>query len=214
MSGVYARLGYIDRTYSAKYGLSVLARIEEHIPGVKLYGYDIGCAFRKTVANNSLLSRMWNSHLAVTALHAYSHNRACQAENHPKYIEGAGLEDLEGCERFFSSSNRCAGITRHATAFHRHQTLDAHFQHWDSQKFAALGTFILNNYKQALELIRKQPSVIQQIKSRTQGAWREGDFEKWLAEEVAYLQGLRQEPEAETLRMDYVEALDDWRQAT
>jgi hypothetical protein len=34
-----------------------------------------------------------------------------------------GLEDLEGCERFFSRSNAMAGLVRYASTFHRLQTL-------------------------------------------------------------------------------------------
>ncbi|KZS91015.1 hypothetical protein SISNIDRAFT_414531, partial [Sistotremastrum niveocremeum HHB9708] len=190
----------------AKYGLAILARIEEQIPGIKLYGYDIGCAFQKTVMNSSLGPR-FKSMMVVPSMHGYAHNRACQVKHHPNYTTGAGLEDLESCERFFSSSNGCARITRHATAFHRHQILDSHFRHWDSLKFSAVGRFIKNNYTQALSTIATLPSIIQQIESREPG-WKEGDFEKWLAEEDEYLQGLRQEPEDEKLRMEYVEALD------
>ena len=39
------------------------------------------------------------------------------------YVEGLGLEDLEGCERFFSKSNALASSTRYASSFHRRQAI-------------------------------------------------------------------------------------------
>jgi hypothetical protein len=42
-----------------------------------------------------------------------------------------GLEDLEGCERFFSKSNALARSTRYASIFHRRQTITTYLAHTD-----------------------------------------------------------------------------------
>lgn len=144
-------------------------------------------------------------------MHGYAHNRACQLEHHPIYYVGAGLEDFEGSERVFSASNECARTTRHATPFHRHQAVDLHFKQWDSDKYEAFGTFMYNNYRQALVIIDEVSDILRQIKDLKGVGDR--DFLKWHAEEVEYLDGLSHEPESDTLTTAYVEVLDELRTA-
>ncbi|KAG8911652.1 hypothetical protein FRC02_006489 [Tulasnella sp. 418] len=192
----------------AKYPLAVLSHVSRKIPGKKMIGYDIGCAFKKTVARSSITG-LEDVQWVVPAMHGYAHNRHCQLSHHPKYVLGAGLEDFETCERTFSFTNHCAAVTRLAMPFHRLQTIDAQFRQYDADKYASLGSFILNNYKQALNIVEEYGDIFSQlynlehIKSR--------DFEKWNAEEEAYLSGLKKEPEEETLAIAYAEALDKWQ---
>ena len=75
----------------------------------------------------------------VGAFHGHAHNRACQVRWHPLYIDGTGLFAGEGCEHVFSLSNETARSTRHASRFHRLQTILEYFDHWDDDKYAALG---------------------------------------------------------------------------
>lgn len=178
-------------------------------PGLKLIAYDIGCAFKKTAANSSFGDQL-SARFLVPAMHGYAHNRPCQIEHHPLYVLGAGLEDFEGCERAFSASNEVARLTRHATAFHRHQAIDMHFRHWDTEKLLNIGSFILSNYKQALRLINTFDQVLKDIKTL------DPDFDiavvpTWLEEERKYLEDLRTEPEEVKLEIAYVEALDQLR---
>jgi hypothetical protein len=42
-----------------------------------------------------------------------------------------GLEDLEGCERFFSKSNALASSLRYASIFHRQQKIVEFMKHMD-----------------------------------------------------------------------------------
>jgi hypothetical protein len=79
--------------------------------------------------------------LMVGAFHGHTHNRKCQLDWHPMYIPGIGHTEGEGCEHIFSSSNELARSTRHATSFHRRQTIEEHFSFWDADKYAALSTF-------------------------------------------------------------------------
>lgn len=191
--------------YRSKYPLAVLSKIQEAFPGKKLVGYDIGCSFKKTAANSSFGDSL-KADFIIPAMHGYAHNRACQLSHHPIYYDGAGLEDFEGCERVFSASNECARTTRHATPFHRHQAIDLHFQQWDSDKYESLGNFIHNNYKQALNIIVEVGDLLQQIKDSK--GFVDTDFLVFLQEEKEYLDGLTKEPEAETLAVGYVEALE------
>ena len=88
-------------------------------------GYDIGCRFKTTLANSPLgdKARENNHRCLVGAFHGHAHNRLCQSQFLATYVKGLGLEDLEGCERFFSKSNVLASSTRYASTFHRRQAI-------------------------------------------------------------------------------------------
>ena len=77
-------------------------------------------------------------HMVVGAFHGHAHNRGCQVNWHPLYVEGSGRADYEGCERIFLSSNNVAPTTWHASKFHRRQAYLEHFNFWDEDKYAAL----------------------------------------------------------------------------
>jgi hypothetical protein len=142
-------------------------------------------------------------------------------------VEGLGLEDLEGCERFFSKSNALAPGTRHASTFHRRQAISEYALFTDkfetyanlskffyTRVFAYLlpcvsGMFLLNNYKQALSLLETKPAVVAAL---TKAGASSGDAVKgWLQEEEAYLHGLSKEPLEETLEMEYYKMLESLR---
>jgi hypothetical protein len=63
------------------------------------------------------------------------------------------------------------------------------------------GKFLLNNYKQALELLDAAPSVMAALSQL--GATGTAVVEEWLEEEGAYLRALKREPLEETLEMEY-----------
>ncbi|KAG1792021.1 uncharacterized protein HD556DRAFT_1239880 [Suillus plorans] len=124
----------------AKYPLALIDKL------LTVYGkngacaYDIGCAFSKTLTNSSLGPRALdlNFRMMVGAFHGHAHNRKCQLVWHPTYILGTGHSEGEGCEHIFSASNELARSTRHASPFHRHQTIEEHFAFWDADKYAVL----------------------------------------------------------------------------
>ncbi len=66
-------------------------------------GYDIGCRFQSTLKKSPLGKKAnENNHTSlVGAFHGHAHNRLCQLRFLATYVDGLGLEDLEGCERFF-----------------------------------------------------------------------------------------------------------------
>src|ERR1700679_590691 len=88
-------------------------------------GYDIGCRFSTTLDNSPLgdKARKNNHRCLVGAFHGHAHNRLCQSRFLATYVKGLGLEDLEGCERFFAKSNALASSTRYASTFHRRQAI-------------------------------------------------------------------------------------------
>jgi hypothetical protein len=83
--------------------------------------------------------------VVVNAFHGFSHECRCQLQNHPLYLNGLGLEDLETCERIFASSNTAAILIRHASYFHWMQFLDLHFDQWDMDRYTELSTCIITN---------------------------------------------------------------------
>ncbi|KAG1816657.1 hypothetical protein DFJ58DRAFT_720269 [Suillus subalutaceus] len=97
----------------AKYGLAAVNRLLDSCGSFQGLGHDISCTSRKTIA-----AKQSNLIVAVNAFHGYAHNRRCQLANHPLYMNGFGIEDLETCEWIFSSSNSAAILIRHALYFH------------------------------------------------------------------------------------------------
>ncbi|KAF8814644.1 hypothetical protein BYT27DRAFT_7081252 [Phlegmacium glaucopus] len=87
----------------AKYPLAVVkALLGAFGPGIGS-GYNIGCKFSKTLASSPLgpCANKLHYKSLVGIFHGHTHNRICQLSFLAMYVEGMGLEDLEGCERFF-----------------------------------------------------------------------------------------------------------------
>ncbi|KAJ7119405.1 hypothetical protein C8R44DRAFT_624749 [Mycena epipterygia] len=173
-----------------KYPLAMVKWMLDHYGGDIGLGYDIMCAFWKTLKRSSLGAKVtamrWQG--VVPAFHGHAHNRPCQIGWHPVYVDGVGLEDFEECEHTFSLSNHLAASTRLATTFHRQQQINEHFQFHDQDKHAASGNFIYQNYRQALEKIslnRSQLSVLE----LTLGTSAD-DYEQDHIAEVQYFESL------------------------
>jgi hypothetical protein len=108
-------------------------------------GYDIMCAFIKTLLRSSLGAKTLAFRLqgVIPAFHGHVHNCSCQVYWHPMYMEGVGLEDFEECEQTFHKSNELASITCLASLYHCQQQIDEHFSFHDLDKHAASGKNIL-----------------------------------------------------------------------
>lgn len=177
-----------------------------------LLGYDIGCSFGTTLSNTSLghVFEEQGCRCCVNAFHGYSHSFNCQVQHHPNVIKGMGLEDLETLERVFSASNQLASVTRHMTRYRRRVFIDMFFRQWDAEKYENLGTMLLNNYTQALEIIERDgPALTHAMETLNIG---EGDLDKWQEEERQYFTTLAQEPEEHTQKLHYVELLQSLRE--
>ena len=110
-------------------------------------GYDIGCRFKLTLKKSPLGTKAGekNHTSLVGAFHGHAHNCLCQLLFLATYIDGLGLEDLEGCERFFSKSNTLAGSTRYASTFHCRQSISEFCKHIDAfETYQNLSKFLSN----------------------------------------------------------------------
>ncbi|KAJ7753384.1 hypothetical protein DFH07DRAFT_960224 [Mycena maculata] len=190
-----------------KYPLAMVKRILDRYGKDIGLGYDIMCAFFKTLLRSSLGSRVVAMNLrgVVPAFHGHAHNRACQVGWHPLYVDGVGLEDFEECERTFAGSNHLAGTTRLCTAFHRQQAIDEHFDFHDLDKHAASGNFIYQNYRQAIEKIALNRSQLDILELRLHTT--DSDYESALLEEQKYFKELRSEDRDIVDTVEYMELL-------
>ncbi|KAG0699233.1 hypothetical protein DFH29DRAFT_983620 [Suillus ampliporus] len=134
----------------------------------------------------------------IGSFHGHAHNRRCQIDWHPMYIECTGHTEGEGCEHVFSSSNELARSTRHATPFHRHQTIEQHFAFWDNDKYAALSTFLQNHYREALAAIQTLTSELSSLEGVLN--LTHADFVHFHKEECSYLDGLKEPPVKDRLQ--------------
>ena len=85
---------------SSKYALAIISKMIDIFRADLGHEYDIGCCFKTTINKSSLgLKACTANHTClVGAFHGHAHNRLCQLSFLATYVEGLGLEDLEGCE--------------------------------------------------------------------------------------------------------------------
>ncbi|KDQ19127.1 hypothetical protein BOTBODRAFT_103239 [Botryobasidium botryosum FD-172 SS1] len=199
----------------AKYPIAIVNKVQKVYEGRhRLAGaYDIWCSFKETLNKSTLGPQLKKSGLdgCVPAWHGYAHNRLCQLSNHPLYREGFGMNDFEGCERLFSSTNGVARCTRHASSRYRHRMLCAHFEQWDEDKYHDLSSYLLRHYKEALG--RQTALTAALSKAEALLGVHSSDFDGWLAEEHEYLQNLVKEPVKNVQDIAYIELLAKYYQA-
>jgi len=195
----------------AKYPLAHIAKALDVLEDRLLFGSDIGCSLQTTIASSSLGPEFKRKECrcVVNAFHGYTHNWACQKENHPNVVKGLGLEDLETLERIFSASNAVAAVTRHATAYRRGVFIDMFFRQWDDEKYLNLATMLYNNYCQALDIIQSESIALKDTLRSLEIS--EADLESWETEEVTYFRTIGQEPEWDVHAVAYVELLQELR---
>ncbi|KAJ6479830.1 hypothetical protein C8R45DRAFT_1054445 [Mycena sanguinolenta] len=146
-------------------------------------GYDIGCHFEATVKNSELGDRARNNNFRplVGSFHGHAHNRLCQLSFLATYVKGLGLEDLEGCERYFSCSNGLAKSVRYASKFHRQQDITTFMKQIDDlETYANLST--------ALRILKTEPELKRWM--IIEGIENYDTFHVWLKEEEDYLRGM------------------------
>jgi hypothetical protein len=129
---------------------------------------------------------------------------------HPNNIPGAGLEDLETMERIFSASNQIASVTRYASPYRRRLFLEAYFRQWDEDKVANTGSFILNNYQQALKIIERDGRVLQEAMDSLKIS--SADMDEWQREELSHFARLGEEADYDVHAVAYVELLQELRE--
>lgn len=189
--------------------MAMIAKVlETHGPRT-LGGYDIGCSFESTVKKSSLgpLFEAKKARLCVNAFHGYSHSHLCQLQYHPNIIKGIGLEDLETMERIFSSSNQLASVIRYASRYRRRLFIEAFIRQWDADKYQNLGTFLLRNYEQALDILRHDRQALEE--SKAQLSITDADMDTWEKEERHFFAHLGEEQEYDKQAVAYVELLQE-----
>ncbi|KAG2103699.1 uncharacterized protein F5147DRAFT_746665 [Suillus discolor] len=214
-TGIFAsacRHGFIIKL--AKYPLAITnAMINAYGKDIGM-GYDVGCTFSGIVRNSPLLSQKAEEarmQFCVNSFHGYAHNQLCQVQHHPLYLPGFGLEDLETMERVFLSSNSVSRVIRYASRYHWAQFIDLHFQQWDEDKYGELSKFLLNNYMQAIGIIKKYRNEVSSLASSLN--IRKDDFKRWIEEEKHFLMDLKDELVEHVLACSYVQALMDLQSA-
>ena len=193
---------------SAKYPLAIIAKALDVFRDRWVCAFDVGCSFQATVQSSPKLAKRFKdsgSRICINAFHGYSHCYLCQLRYHPNIIEGSGLEDFETLERVFSSSNQLASTTRYASAFRRRLFIEAYFKQWDEDKYLSLGTFLFNNYKQALK-IAEQGTIALADAQRSLGI-TDADMNTWEVEETTFFSQLGDEDSQYTHAIAYVELL-------
>ncbi|KAL0567522.1 hypothetical protein V5O48_014471 [Marasmius crinis-equi] len=164
-------------------------RYGDNMPkGILGVGYDLGCKLKATIEESPLsnLAAQEQLMMLIGILHGHAHNRLCQLLFLLIYVLGAGLENLEGCERYFSKSNALASVTRHASKFHRRQAITEYARHNDNfEVYANLSKLLRGNYKSALDIIATENGVVAEMKRA--GLTRVEMVFDWLEEERKYL---------------------------
>jgi hypothetical protein len=110
-------------------------------------------------------------------------------------------------ERIYSSSNQVAGVTRYASAYHRHVFIDMFFQQWDEDKYRNLSSMIFNNYRQALSIVRDEGTAVNDT-MRELGI-RSVDLETWHREQVSFFETIGEESPWDIHAVAYVELLEE-----
>ncbi|KAI0686720.1 hypothetical protein BC835DRAFT_1408502 [Cytidiella melzeri] len=195
----------------AKYPFATVAKVLEIVGQDSLGRYNIGCAFLSTVPRSSLgpAFQEKNSHFCVYAFHGYSHCHTCQMQFHPNNLPGAGLEDLETMECIFSASNQLASVMRYASPYRRRLFIEAYFRQWDEDKALNTGNFILNNYKQALDILEHDGGVLQE--AMVSLGITSADMDRWEGEELSFFARLGDKNKHDVHAIVYVELLQELR---
>ncbi|KAJ3523486.1 hypothetical protein NM688_g8722 [Phlebia brevispora] len=193
----------------AKYPIAMVAKMLDALEEELGIGYDIGCEFEKTMGRTSLgaLVKERGLRFVVNAFHGYTHCYPCQLRYHPNIVPGMGLEDLETLERTFSASNHLASITRYASPYRRRLFIEAFFRQWDEDKNLNLGTFILNNVRQAIQIINDGTTKLEWTKAALEIT--DAEMDMWEKEQVRFFATIGREDPYDPREVAYVELLQE-----
>jgi hypothetical protein len=88
--------------------------------------------------------------------------------------------------------------------------LDLFFKQWDEDKYSNLGTMLLNNYRQAQQILSTETIALKEAMSSL--GIQEEDLVNWWSEEIQYFQTLGKEPEWDAHAVVYVELLQQMQE--
>ncbi|CEP06782.1 hypothetical protein [Parasitella parasitica] len=115
-----------------------------------MISYDIMCRLKKRLCKE--IPSLQQSILGTPVFHAFGHSMHCQCDFNLRYLTGAGLNDGEGIERFWSEFAEFTRLTRNMTEVNRSLTLFCAAQHLGKKKIFALGDSLVNGYQHAVDL--------------------------------------------------------------
>jgi Kyakuja-Dileera-Zisupton transposase len=218
-----------------KYPLACVQKLATCLGESFMMGYDIACTHSIT-AWNALgpLIKDQNIEYIISLFHGYAHHHLCQLRWLPLYHTGSGLEDFEGLECCFSTSNALAHVMRYASPWACHMWIEIHFARWNEEKHVnlgeisiltpmlhtlsqlTLGTFLLSNYVVALEIINTTLPFVEQFCKPPYNLTPTSDFPWLLNDKYNCLKSLETESlETEPLeyvwRMTYVDAINNFK---
>ncbi|KAK0457238.1 uncharacterized protein EV420DRAFT_1549515 [Desarmillaria tabescens] len=111
-----------------KYAVALIDKLASHLPAAASIAvlYDIGCVMDRSINLYDIFPPMLTERLvfATSAMHSYGHQWACQLVYNPRLMDGLGLTDGEGVERFWSCLRKLIGITRSSARRQRIYLLD------------------------------------------------------------------------------------------
>ncbi|KAJ3724216.1 hypothetical protein DFJ43DRAFT_1003285 [Lentinula guzmanii] len=193
---------FLDMVRSGEHSKYMLAFLYHFMTAC--LGYDIACGMVDKIARSPLSETAGNERLQmlIGLLHGYAHNCLCQLSFLLLYINGAGIEDLKVCERYFSHSNALAPVTRYMSKFRRRQAISNYVYHRDNlETYHNLSRFLYSNYKQVLTIIGRSKDTARVLKAV--GLLDPNNAIRWLDEERKYLESRQKIPEEDALKSTY-----------
>ena len=85
-----------------------------------------------------------------------------------------------------------------------------HFAQWNEDKYSNLATMLHDNYRQALDIIKKDGHAVEEAQRSL--SVTDEDLELWKAKQEQYFQTLGDEPEGKVHAIAYVETLHKLRE--
>ncbi|OCH83923.1 hypothetical protein OBBRIDRAFT_815662 [Obba rivulosa] len=141
-----------------KYSMCMLEELFSHIPDNATVAalYDIGCVADRGNGLYSYLPDHITTRLlwAISVMHAYGHQWACQLVYNPRLRPGLGLRDGEGVERLWSKLRVFIPITRTSGRARRIWLIDRQARVIGDEMRNSLGIFIIHKLKHGVRLQR------------------------------------------------------------
>ncbi|KIJ34732.1 hypothetical protein M422DRAFT_181663, partial [Sphaerobolus stellatus SS14] len=147
------------------YAFALLQRLFNNLPDDWKVGllYDIACQIERSMIKHGLLADFYpRLAFAVSVFHAYGHQWPCQLLYHPRKVEGFGLSDGEGCERFWSMLKRLIPSLRVSGRYRRRWMIDRQIHHIKKDNLRTLVSFIQRKRKACMKQINTANKVLQQ----------------------------------------------------
>ncbi|EMD40519.1 hypothetical protein CERSUDRAFT_44780, partial [Gelatoporia subvermispora B] len=170
-----------------KYAFSLIFTLFAYLPQAATVTalYDIACKSDRSNGRHDLLPLWISERLqwAVSVMHAYRHEWACQLVYNPRLREGLGLRDGEGVERLWSRLRVFIPITRTSGRSRRIWILDRQVRALAYEMRDHLGAYIVRRLKTGVKRQSAAAKAILQGTSQSIGTLRQ----EWEAQRITQL---------------------------